>query len=71
MSRDLETLKSALWDNFEKAVARQKKYEETDSDRAIAARAAMAKLATAIIQTETEQRLQAQNIPSLLSKKSA
>ena len=66
MARDLETLKTALWEQFEAAAAKQSIYDDsrsaqsyTPSNFAIAGRAAMGALAQAIVAIEAEQRVQA------------
>lgn len=66
MARDLETLKTALWEQFEAAARKQSNYEDSSnagnhrpSNFAIAGRAAMGALAQAIVAIEAEQRVQA------------
>lgn len=63
MARDLEQLKQILWEQFEKAVERQKKYYDSDtasnyypSNNAITNRNAIANLANGIANIEREQR---------------
>lgn len=63
MARDLERLKEVLWDQFEKAVERQPRYEDssnsgssTPSNFAIAGRQSIGTLGQAIIDVEREMR---------------
>ncbi|MBI1216696.1 MAG: hypothetical protein GC185_12870 [Alphaproteobacteria bacterium] len=63
MKRDLETLRDVLWEQFEKAVERQPKYEDssssgeyTPSNFAVAGRQAIGQLGKAIVDVEREIR---------------
>lgn len=63
MARDLYRLKEVLWDQFEKAVERQPKYEDcsssgtsTPSNFAVAGRQSIGVLAQAIVDVEREMR---------------
>ncbi len=63
MARDLDRLKDVLWEQFEKAVDRQPKYEDyssagssTPSNFAIAGRQSIGTLAQAIVDVEREMR---------------
>ena len=63
MARDLERLKEVLWEQFEKAVERQPRYEDcssagnsTPSNFAIAGRTSIGTLAQAIVDVEREMR---------------
>jgi hypothetical protein len=67
MARDLNRLKDVLWDQFEKAVARQPDYEDrynadsgTPTNFATAGRQAIGTLAQAIVDVEREQRKQSE-----------
>lgn len=78
MKRDLDTLKEALWAQFEIAAVRQANYaDRSDANQynpanlSIKGRAAMAQLAQAIVAVEAEQRTrsEAQNGITLPGKK--
>jgi hypothetical protein len=63
MPRDLEQLRQALWEEFEKAVERQPRYEDfagpaaaAPMNFAIAGRQAMGQLAQAIVAVESALR---------------
>jgi hypothetical protein len=63
MARDLDRPKEVLWDQFEKAVARQPDYEDypragssTPSNFAVAGRQSIGTLAQAIVDVEREMR---------------
>jgi hypothetical protein len=63
MARDLDRLKEVLWAQFEKAVERQQRYEDssnsgssTPSNFAIAGRQSIGTLAQAIVDVEREMR---------------
>ena len=63
MARDLDRLKEVLWEQFEKAVERQTRYEDssssgssTPSNFAIAGRQSIGTLARAIVEVEREMR---------------
>jgi len=65
MARDLETLKTMLWEQFETAVQRQPKYEDstyssssTPFNPSIEGHKSLALLASAITGIEAEQREQ-------------
>lgn len=71
MAHDLDTLKKALWQQFEIAVQKQGNYEDrnstgssTPTNIAIAGRASIGALAQAIVAVESEQRIQAESIAS-------
>jgi len=66
MARDLDKLKEKLWEQFEKAVEKQKTYSDYDTssssyphNHAIDNRNAIVNIANAIIGAEREQREQA------------
>ena len=63
MARDLDRLKEVLWEQFEKAVERQPKYEDsscsgssTPTNFAVAGRQSIGVLAQAIVDVEREMR---------------
>ena len=67
MPRDLATLEKALWEQFEKATARQPKYEDNDSayssssyptNNAIEGRKSIALIADSLINLQREKREQ-------------
>lgn len=64
MARDLERLKEVLWEQFERAVDRQRNYEDssnsgtsTPSNFAIAGRTSIGTIAQAIVDVEREMRV--------------
>ena len=72
MERDLDKLREVLWEQFEKAVERQPKYEDystagssTPSNFAIAGRQSLGTLAQAIVDVEREMREREEQVNGL------